>query len=747
MKISNAERVKHLQEIGAVDLFPKLVTGIRVFAVPAGDVRYIAAPFVREEGTEAAEGETTISIASETPVRMFGEDEILLHDEDAVDFSRLMSVGAILKNHDPRVIVGVPTRAWIGKDRKSRVAMRWGSTDDAKKAKTEVLVDKTLRGVSVGYKVDEWIYFEQDAEHGGRQYKAGTWLARRWSALEASFTPIPADPNVGAFRSLQDVNGASRVTVGCGNVGAETQGGNMKRKVKLLRSDAGRSEGSIVEVDEAEFTRLTAGANPLAIEVKEDGAREAAHGPATDDVDAKVRECLNAERKRIKESAELGKRFGVNVDELVNAGASVEKVRDYILGVIEERQKAATPTGRVTVTEDGRVSYRAAAVNAIRRRAGALVSPEDAKVGFNEAANMSLVRLAEDCLVRAGMRHSGNTDEIVALALRGPKIDTFLLARAGETIAVGTSDFPYILANVANKEMLEGIALAPVTYPQWCKIGSIRDFKAASRLRLSDAGKLAEVPEFGNYKQTKFGEQREQLTLKTYGESFNISRQAIINDDLQAFTDVPRALGRAAAILPNDLAVKELLANGTMSDGAALFVAATHKNYSASSSYALTTTAQSIAGIGNLCKLLLQQTALQHKDLTTEQMKLRLMPKVCLIPPTGWQFAFAALSSTSFGSDALGTNPLRNIGIPQPVIEPSLEDSNLTGYSTTAYYLFADPRIAPIIEVAFLNGVQTPYMEEVENNGTAADGRVWKVRMDCIAGRIDWRGACKENGA
>ena len=54
--------------------------------------------------------------------------------------------------------------------------------------------DLTLRGVSVGYRVQRWMYFTEDGEHNGRGYAAGTWLAARWQALEASFTPRSSLP-------------------------------------------------------------------------------------------------------------------------------------------------------------------------------------------------------------------------------------------------------------------------------------------------------------------------------------------------------------------------------------------------------------------------------------------------------------------------------------------------------------------------------------------------------------------------
>ena len=58
--------------------------------------------------------------------------------------------------------------------------------------------------------------------------------------------------------------------------------------------------------------------------------------------------------------------------------------------------------------------------------------------------------------------------------------------------------------------------------------------------------------------------------------------------------------------------------------------------------------------------------------------------------------------------------------------------------------LFADPNIAPVIEVVFLNGVETPYLEMKE--GWRIDGTEWKVRLDSGVGAVDWRGAVTNAG-
>ena len=64
---------------------------------------------------------------------------------------------------------------------------------------------------------------------------------------------------------------------------------------------------------------------------------------------------------------------------------------------------------------------------------------------------------------------------------------------------------------------------------------------------------------------------------------------------------------------------------------------------------------------------------------------------------------------------------------------------------TTRRYLFADPAIAPTIEVAFLEGEQSPFMEL--ENGWRIDGVEWKVRHDFGVAAVDYRGALIDAGA
>ena len=61
------------------------------------------------------------------------------------------------------------------------------------------------------------------------------------------------------------------------------------------------------------------------------------------------------------------------------------------------------------------------------------------------------------------------------------------------------------------------------------------------------------------------------------------------------------------------------------------------------------------------------------------------------------------------------------------------------------WYMFADPNVAPVIEVAFLDGNDTPFLEMQQ--GFEVDGSKWKVRLDYGVGIRDYRGGYASVGA
>ena len=130
-----------------------------------------------------------------------------------------------------------------------------------------------------------------------------------------------------------------------------------------------------------------------------------------------------------------------------------------------------------------------------------------------------------------------------------------------------TSDFPAILAGVTNKTLRNAYETAPRTYPAIARRTTVADFKLVHRLQLGEAPQLEKVNQSGEFKRGTIGEAQETYRIETFGKVIGITRQVLINDDLDAFTRVPALFGTSAATLESDVVWGIFIANSAMADG------------------------------------------------------------------------------------------------------------------------------------------------------------------------------------
>ncbi len=290
---------------------------------------------------------------------------------------------------------------------------------------------------------------------------------------------------------------------------------------------------------------------------------------------------------------------------------------------------------------------------------------------------------------------------------------------------MGTSDFPFILANVANKTLRAAYEAAPQTFKPFCRQTINVDFKPVSRTQLGDAPSLEQVNESGEFKRGAVSDAREQYSLATYGKVVAINRQVIINDDLDAFTRLPAMFGRAAADLESDTVWGIITANAAMGDGVNLFDPA-HANLAGSGAVI------SVATLGAGRQALRQQKGLNGRFIN-------VMAKYLIVPSALETTAEQYVTQTNIiYTKSSDYNPFANKL--QVLAEPRL-DAN----STISWYIAADPSQIDTIEYAYLDGAEGVYLEN--RIGFDVDGVELKARMDFAAKAIDWRGFYKNPGA
>lgn len=368
----------------------------------------------------------------------------------------------------------------------------------------------------------------------------------------------------------------------------------------------------------------------------------------------------------------------------------------------------------VVTLEDETDKQRNAAVAALMVRAG-VASAETVKLvsAGNPYRGYKLLDLARQSLARAGVKTDG--------------MDQMKLVAAAFTQS--TSDFPILLENAMHKTLQQAYATAPDTWNRFCHTGSVSDFRAHPRYRLGSFGNLDALNELGEFKNKTIPDgEKASVTAGTKGNIINLSRQAIINDDLGAFIGLSQMLGRAAKRTIESDVYALLALNGglgpTMDDGKTLFHA-DHGNIGNGAALAM-------ASIDADRVFMAHQMDVSGNDF------LDLRPAV-LVLPIGLGGTARSINQAEYDPDT--ANKLQKPNVVNGLYRDIVDTPRLTG---TRRYSFADHTEAPVIEVSFLDGNQEPFLEV--QNGFDVDGAKYKVRLDYGVGATDYRGAVTNAG-
>jgi len=113
--------------------------------------------------------------------------------------------------------------------------------------------------------------------------------------------------------------------------------------------------------------------------------------------------------------------------------------------------------------------------------------------------------------------------------------------------AMTTSDFPVLFADLLDRQLLGAYREMPAIWQDFIRRGRVRDFRDAKRFSLDGAeGPLDEVDEREEYPEEPLAEAFDSVNVRKYGRRLDLSWEAMINDDLDAFARTPDRLARAA---------------------------------------------------------------------------------------------------------------------------------------------------------------------------------------------------------
>lgn len=553
--------------------------------------------------------------------------------------------------------------------------VRLTGAEDAQAAVRRILERHVA--ISVGYRVHR---YEVERRDGGRDL----WRAVDWEPLEISAVAIPADAGA-RIRAESGSEVANRCRIDFRDGLAAAAATDQEVGMTDERNEAGSTPG---------------------VEERRDGP------PAGDGGGSEAAEVRRtaAEILRLCARHELGQDFAAD---LVARGVSLDQARAAVLDRLAERDNHGARTAEpvpAQVRSGPDLAYRDAVSAALLHR----YSPAEFELpsAAREFRSLSLIELARHALGRDGRSTAGLSRIEVATEA--------LLGRAG---LHSTGDFPFILANVANKTLRRAYESTPRTFTAWARQRTIADFKPVSVTQLAGAPSLLAVPESGEFTYGTIGEGREVYGLLTYGRIVGITRQVLVNDDLDAFTRVPAAYGAAAADLEADIVYSILTGNPAMSDGQALFHAS-HGNLGTAGAISETSLAEAYRMFG-------AQRGLEGRLIA-------VMPRFIIVPPGARSVEARKNVAATTPDSVAGVNAFANR------LEVVEEARLIPASGADPWFMAADPARIDTVEYAYLDGQQGVYTEV--RQGFEVDGIEIKARHDFAAKAIDWRGLYRNAG-
>lgn len=272
--------------------------------------------------------------------------------------------------------------------------------------------------------------------------------------------------------------------------------------------------------------------------------------------------------------------------------------------------------------------------------------------------------------------------------------------------AMSTSDFSILFADILDRQLLGSYQDWPSTWQNYARRGTTRDFRTVKRFFVDGgAATLDEVPERAEYPEAALTDGKYEYAVTKRGRKLDISWETLVNDDLDAFRDLPMVLGRAAK-LTEDKFVTDLYA-GTTGPDSTFFAAGNNNIVTSNPALSVTALQTAFTVMGS------------QKD--TDGNPIFVQGVYLVVPPALEVTANNIINATeivtaagSGGTDSQAGRPDRLRAINwmrnrvQVIVNPWLPIISTTN-GGTSWYLFASTMAGrPAMELGFLRGNEQP---------------------------------------
>lgn len=347
--------------------------------------------------------------------------------------------------------------------------------------------------------------------------------------------------------------------------------------------------------------------------------------------------------------------------------------------------------------------------------AGASKDQAEAAVGRSAKKPKGLKSLIMAVCREAGHHCDEVDDDAIRAAMRHSERNHGRNVQAASGGFSTIEDLSGILSRMANKAMLAAYAEADNggVATQICSTTSTRDFKQFDRYRMTEAGVMELVPATGEIPHGTLTQEAYANQVKTYGKIIALSRQMIRNDDLDAFLQIPRMIGRMGRHSLEQITITTLVDAPTNAGaGTTEFFHGAARGNQEPNYLEGAATALGFDALEPAYELFLNQVDNDGKPIMID-------PSILLCTNADIVAARKLYTDTQYrftGSDRTETINNQWEGMFEPIKSSYLHRLGATP-SSTQWYLLSRPSIdVSGIQIAFLDGQQTPVIQQSETS-------------------------------
>lgn len=285
--------------------------------------------------------------------------------------------------------------------------------------------------------------------------------------------------------------------------------------------------------------------------------------------------------------------------------------------------------------------------------------------------------------------------------------------------SLSVSDFPLLMGDVIDRMLLARFNALPQVWRQYISVGGpLRDFRTI-RMLTTDGGneEWNEISDLEGLTYTNITESGYTLEPKLYGKAIRLSWRLMMNDNLDAFREIPEALAQGGRRTINKFAT-DLLFDSSGPD-ATLFTTGRGNRLSGNP-------ALSVTSLGAAIAALMGQTDSTGEPIAVEGVRLVYGPglEVTVRNILNTLTFDATTDAGAATGRTLRVNNWLTAGI-TPVMDPYIPQVVTGGNAATSWALVADPGVGrPIARIQFLQGFEQPALYQKTPNTQRVGGAV-----------------------